>query len=83
MTVTFGDFRFSVTAFHDRARSDETGISTETEGAAFVYVITLPGHKIDYLVSALLIEFPGIRIRDSGHVAGKFNDGDLHSQADS
>ncbi len=53
------------------------------KGSAFIDIIALPGHKIYNLMPALFIELSGIRILDSCHISGKFNNGNLHSQADS
>ena len=48
----------------------------------FVNFVALAGHEVDDLVLADFIKLAGVRVLDAGHVAGEFDDCDLHAEAD-
>ena len=79
--MAFGYLFFTVCAADKRIFIGKyTRISTETKRAAFVYVLTLVGKKINYLVRGFGIEFSGICIFKTGNVSCKFYDGYLHTE---
>ena len=61
---------------------DLAGIGAQAEGAALIHIVALAGHEIDDLMGALLVELAGIGVGDAGNVAGVFDHGDLHAEAD-
>ena len=82
VAVPLHDLPSTVAALHRRAPPDHAGVGPQTQGAALVDVLTLAGHEVDHLVLALFVKLPGVGVRDTRHVPGKFDDRDLHPQAD-
>ena len=80
VTMPFADLRSSVASLHRRTGPDHTRIGAQSERASLIDLIALPGHEIDHLVRAVLIEFAGIRIRQSRDIPGILNDCDLHTE---
>ena len=56
-------------------------MGSETHGAALALHVTLRLLKMDHRVRSVLSELGGVGSRQAQHVAGEFNGGDLHTQA--
>ena len=74
--------RLTIAPRHGGAGCDYAGIAAQTQCAALVDEVVLPGHEIDDLVDAQLVEFTGMGIGQAGHMAGKLNHRNLHTQTD-
>ena len=82
MTVTLIDPQFSIAPRHSRVGSDQAGIATQPQRPSLVDLIALTWHEVNDLMRSLRGELTGVGIRDTEHMAGIFNDGDLHTKAD-
>ena len=81
VTVALADLAFAVAAFHRRPRCDHAGIRAQPERAALINFVTLSRHKINDLMRGFG-KLARIGVRDPRDVAGVFDHGDLHAEAD-
>ncbi len=80
--VPLVDLLFSIALGHFRAGDNFAGVAAQAQGAALVDVRVLVGHKVDDLVQAVLVELPGVGVRNAADVPAELDDRHLHSQAD-
>ena len=83
VTVALVDQRLTIATLHGRSLGNHAGIAAQTQGAAFVNLIALTGHKVDDLMFSLRGKFTRVCICDTQYMTGVFDHGDLHSKADS
>ena len=83
MPVSLADRAASVAALHSSPLFDNTGIRAETERAALVDIVALPGHKIYDLVLTLLVKLSRVCVGNAGNRSCILNYGNLHTEADS
>ena len=81
VAVAFADFPFAVRAEHCRVFLNNAGIRAETQSAALVDLVVLPGHKVDY-VGYGAVKFARVGVFDARDVSRELNDRNLHSEAD-
>ena len=74
--------RALIAMLHLCSRLNHTRVISKSECASLINIITLSRHKINNLVPALLIKFPGMCFRKSSLIPGIFNDGNLHAKTD-
>src|SRR5581483_4310338 len=81
--VAFADLGCAVRFFSEAARRQAAGIRAQAHGSPeFVHAFQFPQLK-NYAIRSVRIEFGGIGIFQSAHVARELDHHGLHSQADS
>ena len=82
MAMTLGYLTCAIAAFHRRSATYNAGICAEAQCASLVHIVTLSGHEVNDLMRAELVELAGIGIGNTEDIACVFNNGDLHTEAD-
>ena len=82
VAVALPDLALAVTLGHLGAGRHCAGILAQAHGAALGDVALLIRHQGDDVVGTVRGELAGIGVLVAQHIAGKFNDHDLHTKAD-
>ena len=82
VAVALPDLALAVALGHLGAGRHRAGVLAQTHGAALGDVALLVRHQGDDVVGTVRGELAGIGVLVAQHIAGKFNDHDLHTKAD-
>ena len=74
--------RLAVAGLQQSAGHNLAGIAAQAHGAAEGNIAILIGHEVDDRVRAIGIELAGVGTGQAADVSGKFDDRNLHAQAD-
>ena len=83
VAVAFADFGLAVSLVRKGAGFEDAGPRSKAHGAAHFVNAKEFAKLVDYAMGSLRIELSAICLVEAGAVAGVFNGGALHSQADS
>ncbi len=92
MAVTLGNFRITVNLTSQRAFGQRANLTTQAHRAADVGVFAALfdlargiepfGNQADDRIRRVLNELSGVRLGHTGHIAGEFDDSELHTETD-
>ena len=82
MAVPLTDLRLAVQGAGAAVRRQHAGILAQPHGAALAADAHLIRHQVNNGMGGLGRHFGGVCVGPAQHMAGKFNDGDLHAQTD-
>src|SRR5216684_2785516 len=82
MPMTLTDFPLAVNPVSQRVRLDLASPGAQTHGTSKFLHAAQFAQLVNHAMRRRRIEFAGVCLRQSNHVAGKFNAGSLHAQTD-